>query len=80
VKHNVLASGGSVKEVTGEARLRRAAEIKAVQMGMGRGVIVGGKPQVIQAQKLLVLPHQVAVRCDAAYLTSLLREANYALN
>ncbi len=80
MKHNVLAAGGNVKEITGEAGLRRAVEIQAVKMGIGRGVIANGKPQVMQAQKLLVTPNQVVVRCGAEYLSRLLREANYLLN
>lgn len=80
MKHTVLSSGGSTKEITGEAHLRRATEIQAVKMGIGRGVIIGGKPQVIQAQAVLVVPDQVVLRCDVVYLASLLREANYLLN
>ena len=45
-----------------------------------QGVIIGGKPQVLGKGAIVVLPDQVAVRCSAAYLTSLLREANWRLN
>lgn len=68
------------KELTGVAHQRRVGEIAAVRAGLGQGVIVGGKPQAVSTHAILVVPDQVVIRCDAAYLTGLLREANYLLN
>lgn len=69
-----------VKELNGSAYQRRVQEIAAVRAGLGEGIIVGGKPQVIAAHQILLTPNQVVIRCDVVYLTGLLREANYLLN